>query len=171
MSHCQNKQGDKRIHEVAMFLRKPTLLWAVVSIIFFTNLYASHPQQHQVVNGIAIYLTIIPAEMLRGHPKEHPESDMHTRSRIADINQHHIMVSLFNAKNGTRLQNKIIKAEVSGTNYKGPVKKLELMVMGATRSYGNFFAIPLNGTYQVELEIQQEGKSKVIKAVFQYASI
>ena len=136
-----------------------------------SNVYASHPLQYQVVNGVAIYLTIMPAEILRGHPKEHPESDMHPQTRVEGTNQHHIMVSLFNEKNGERLQNHIINAKVSGINYEGPVRKLELMVMGGIRSYGNFFSMPKQGTYQVDLEIQQAGESEVVKAVFQYASI
>jgi len=140
-------------------------------MILSSNVYASHPLQYQVVNGVAIYLTIMPAEILRGHPKEHPESDMHPQTRVEGTNQHHIMVSLFNEKNGERLQNHIINAKVSGINYESPVRKLELMVMGGIRSYGNFFSMPKHGTYQVDLEIQQAGESEVVKAVFQYASI
>ncbi len=154
-----------------MSLRKSTFLWIAALMIFSSNLHASHPQQSQVVNDIAIYLAVMPAEMLRGHPKEHPESDMHSQARIEGENQHHIVVSLFNAKNGKRLQNVTINVKVTGINFNGPIRKLELMLMGGVQSYGNFFSMPLAGTYQVELEIQQEGKSETVKAVFQYASI
>ena len=96
---------------------------------------------------------------------------MHSQARIEGENQHHIVVRLFNAKNGERLQNVTINAKVTGINFNGPARKLELMLMGGVQSYGNFFSMPLAGTYQVELEIQQEGKSETVKAVFQYASI
>jgi len=154
-----------------MLVRIPIVLWITVLMIVSTNVPASHPQQYQVVSGIAIYLTIIPAEMLRGHPKEHPESEMHSQTRVEDSNQHHIMVSLFNAKTGERLKNTLVKAKISGVNYEGPVRSLELMVLGGVQSYGNFFNMPLTGTYQVDLEIQQSGKTNTIKAVFQYASL
>jgi hypothetical protein len=154
-----------------MLMRKSTFLLTAMLVILFSNVYASHPQQYKLVNGIAIYLTIMPAEMLRGHSKEHPESDMHPKARVEGANQHHIVVSLFDAKNGDRLQNAIIKAKVSGINFEGPVRKLELMVMGGIRSYGNFFNMPFAGTYQVDLDIQTEGKNEVIKVIFQYASI
>lgn len=154
-----------------MVMRKSIFLCGAMLMIFMTSAQASHPQQYQVVNGIAIYLTIQPAEMLRGHPKEHPQSDMHPQTRVEGTNQHHIMVSLFNATSGERLQNAIINAKVSGVNYAGPSRRLELMVMGGTRSYGNFFSMPILGAYQVDLQIQQAGKSKVIKAMFQYARI
>lgn len=172
MSNTQTTAKNKIVYTVPIFMRRLAVSCTLVLMLFSSSqLYASHPQQHQVVNGIEIYLTIIPAEMLRGHPKEHPESNMHSQTRISDNNQHHIMVTLFNSKNGMRLENASIKTNIVGADYKGPVKKLEFMVFGATWSYGNFFRIPLNGSYKIELEIQQEGVSKVVKAVFQYASI
>ena len=51
-----------------MSLRKSTFLWIAALMIFSFNVHASHPQQSQVVDGMAIYLAVMPAEMLRGHP-------------------------------------------------------------------------------------------------------
>jgi len=172
MCHKEKKHKFRVIEPVMICNQRRMLWWTLVILLVFPNtLYASHPQQRQVIDDIAIYLTIIPAEMLIGHPKNHPESDMHTRTRITGSNQHHIMVTLFNANNGTRLENASIKLNIIGTKFKGLVKKLELMVIGATWGYGNLINIPLTGSYKIELEIQTAGESKVTKAVFQYASI
>jgi len=154
-----------------MLMRKLVFLYMVMLLTLFSNAYASHPHQYQVVNGIAVYLTIMPAEMLRGHPKEHLESEMHSQSRIEGTNQHHIVVSLFNAKSGERLKDAAINVKVSGINFNGPVRQLELMIMSGIRSYGHFFNMPLAGAYQVELEIQTAETDEVVKVVFQYASI
>jgi len=153
-------------------LPKILYLWllAAVSLFYTANLYASHGGQYKKVDGVSIYLVIMPAEMLRGHPKEHLESSMHLKQRIEGRHQHHIMVSLFNAASGTLLKNVIISARVFGENFNGSSRLLELMIVGDTKSYGNFFNVPKQGSYRVGLEIQLKDKGKVINVVFQYAS-
>jgi hypothetical protein len=139
-------------------------------ILFFTSLYASHDDQFKEIDGIAIYLAVLPAEMLRGHPKEHSVSTMHSEQRLEGKNQHHIMVSLFDGKTGTRVQGAIVKARVLGKDFNGLMKPLELMIMGGTQSYGNYFNVPRQGAYRIEVEIQPPGKGKVVKVAFQYGS-
>lgn len=140
-------------------------------ILFFTSVYASHDDQYKEIDGYAIYLAVLPAEMLRGHPKEHPESTMHSEQRLEGKNQHHIMVSLFEAKTGTRIQGAIVKARVLGKDFNGLLKPLELMIMGGMQSYGNYFNVPRQGIYRIEIEIQPPGnKGKLINAAFQYGS-
>lgn len=38
---------------------------------------AATASERGVVDGVAVYLGIVPAEIVRGHPREHPEGEMH----------------------------------------------------------------------------------------------
>lgn len=46
---------------------------AVALLFMTTTAWSAHSGYHKVVDGGAI----VPAEMVRGHPREHPESEMH----------------------------------------------------------------------------------------------
>lgn len=142
----------------------------IVLSAFVTNGYASHPGQYQVVDGLRIYLAVLPAEMLRGHPIEHPASQMHRDTYISGKRQHHIMVSLFDVKTGVRYEHARIMARIIGDNFTGPERLLEIMVLDETQSYGNYFNLPDGEPYQIELVIQR-GADKKVKVVFQHARI
>ena len=49
----------------------------------------------QVVDGVAIYFGVMPAELVRGHPREHPESGMHGDPPVGES---HLLVALFDER-------------------------------------------------------------------------
>lgn len=146
---------------------KISQLLLALSLITFTMVNASHSFQHQIIAGLEIYLAVMPAEMIRGHPIEHPESEMHSRTRTKEKTQHHILVSVFDAKTGDRINQAKVKARIISGQFTGPVRQLELMIMADTPSYGNFFHIPDNTSYRVELDIQRPNTKATIKAIFE----
>ena len=58
--------------------------------------------QHKIVNGVAIYLGVMPAEMILGHPKLHTEAKMHGGVPVGE-HQRHVLVTLFDAASGKRI--------------------------------------------------------------------
>jgi len=69
---------------------------AVVSIAALTAsaAFAADSATHKVVHGVAIYLGVLPAEMVLGHPKSHSEAEMHG-GVPAGQHQQHVVVALF----------------------------------------------------------------------------
>lgn len=121
---------------------------------------------HQTVEGFAVYIGIVPAELVRGHPPEHPEGQMHGGVRF---NESHLTVALFDAKSGKRIQNAEINAHVTdfhGTNVR---RKLEPMLIADRLTYGNYFPMTGAGPYRIELQIQVPGKNRPIMASFTWA--
>jgi len=45
---------------------------------------AAEQGYRQVVDGMAVYFGIVPAELVRGHPPHHPEGTMHGGAPIGD---------------------------------------------------------------------------------------
>ena len=66
------------------------------SFILFTFLllsnavYADHSHQHIKVMGIDVYMMVMPAEIIGGYPKDHPETLMHQSERRVEGSQFHI---------------------------------------------------------------------------------
>jgi len=90
------------------------LLYAVAAVfLLFATAAAGAADYRQVVSGVAIYFGILPAELVRGHPPEHPESGMHGGTPAGE---NHLMVALFNDKTGERIVRAEVTATITGPN-------------------------------------------------------
>jgi hypothetical protein len=119
----------------------------------------------QVVDGVAIYFGIVPAELVRGHPPEHPEGTMHGG---VPVGENHIMVGLFESLTGERITNARVTASVTGS--KVEIKKaLEPMVIAGNQTYGHYFYMPGSGPYRIDIRIQRPGDTREIRATFTWA--
>lgn len=121
----------------------------------------------KTVGNVVIYMGLLPAEMIRGHPHEHPEATMHGGAPRAS-GEYHVVIALFDAKSGARIENADISARVSEIGLAGEEKKLEPMQIAGTVTYGNFFPMRGNGPFRIELVIHVPGQSQEIKAAFEH---
>lgn len=130
---------------------------------------AADASQHKVVDGVAIYIGVLPAEMVKGHPRTHSEGVMHD-GVPAGKNRYHLVVALFDDTSGKRISGAGIKARVTEFGLPGQEKKLGPMVIAGTVTYGNYFAMPNPGPYRINLEIRHATPHSVgtIEAEFEY---
>lgn len=119
----------------------------------------------QVVDGVAIYFGMMPAEVVRGHPREHPETGMHGG---VPAGENHLVIALFNEKTGERITGAEITATITGAERKIE-KKLEPMVIAGTTTYGNYFYLTGSGPYRIDLAIRLPGGTKSLRARFTWA--
>ncbi|MCK9394066.1 MAG: hypothetical protein M0Q44_00545 [Methylobacter sp.] len=63
---------------------------------------AGSEDQRKVVDGVEIYLGVLPVEMDRGYPKEHAESSMHS-GLASDVEQYHVLIALFDSNTGKHI--------------------------------------------------------------------
>jgi hypothetical protein len=145
-------------HRWYMALVLPALL------IAFTA--AAAPAYEQVVDGVAIYFGIVPAELVRGHPRQHPEGEMHGGPHAG---QNHVMVALFDDKSGRRITVAEVHASVTGPKGLRSGQALEPMVIANAVTFGNYFAMPGPGPYRIALRIRLPGTTRDIEAVFSWA--
>lgn len=117
----------------------------------------------QVVDGVAVYFGIMPAQLVRGHAPEHPESQMHGG---APAGENHIMVSLFEEKTGRRLDGAEVTATITGPDRFKAEKKLEPMVIAGAASYGNYFYMSGAGPYRIALRFRPAGAARDLRANF-----
>lgn len=136
------------------------LLWLSAAAL------AAERDQRQVIDGVAIYFGILPAQLVRGHPPEHPERGMHGG---APAGENHLMVALFDDKTGARLTGAEVTATITGPDRFKAARKLEPMVIADSITYGNYFNMLGPGPYRIELLIRLPGAAKPIRARFGWA--
>jgi hypothetical protein len=122
----------------------------------------------RTVDGYAIYLGVVPAAIAQGHPPEHPERKMHggaPRGR----RQHHVMVAVFDAATGARIDDAVVTATVGEPGLAPVRRRLEPMAIAGAMSYGNYFALSPPGPYRIELQIVRPDAVRPTVATFTYA--
>lgn len=55
------------------------MLLAIYALSIGISTVAGSEDERKVVDGVEIYLGVLPVEMVRGHPKEHAESSIYSR--------------------------------------------------------------------------------------------
>ena len=118
-------------------------------------------------DGLTVYLGVIPAEMIKGHPAEHPESTMHRESRRGP-HSYHVMVAIFDTKTGERVTGVTVSARVSEAGLSGAQKPLERMQIADTTSYGNYFDMTGSSHYRIAVEIDRTDAPKPTWVIFDY---
>lgn len=138
----------------------------LVGVLALAISSAGHAASYQqVVDGIAIYFGMVPAELVRGHPREHPESGMHGG---APVGESHLMVALFDAKTGNRITEARIVANVTGDAGAKLEKRLEPMTVAGALTFGNYFYLSGSGPYRIDLQILLPGRSTPVRARFEW---
>jgi hypothetical protein len=121
----------------------------------------------QTADGLAVYLGVVPAEIVKGHPPGHPEQAMHGGAPKGR-HQYHVVVAVFDSASGNRISDATVTAQVSGLGLSGSKARLEPMEIAGTISYGGFFNLPGRDLYTVRLTIGRPGSQRPVVLDFRY---
>jgi len=125
-------------------------------------------ENYRVADDLGVYLGVLPAAMVRGHPKDHPEGGMHDGAPDG-LHQYHIVVAIFDTRNGARIEEAKVTATVSGLGHVG-TKTIELqpMAIAGTITYGNFVTLLGTDRYDIHLQISVPGRQHPVQVGFEY---
>lgn len=149
-----------------MSTRFSRLGFAASLLVVAVTAFAGDSTYHRVVDGVAVYFGIMPAEVVRGHPRWHPEGTMHGG---VEVGASHLTVALFQDKSGERIIDAEVNARITGERGLDVRKKLEPMLIAGSRSYGNYFSLSGAGPYRIEISIRLPRASRTINAEFTWA--
>lgn len=138
-----------------------------IAALFLTGAFAADVAKHKVVNGVDIYLGVLPSEMIIDHPHSHTEPGMHGGVPAGE-HRFHVMVALFDAATGKRISGADVKATVSELALSGTEKKLEPMFIANSITYGNYFIMSGTGIYRIQVQVRRPGVAQAIEAEFEY---
>jgi hypothetical protein len=126
-----------------------------------------NPDQPIRVDGIELFFGFVPAEILRGHPREHEEQIMHG-GVPSGKGMHQLIISVFDAKTRTRITDAAVTGSVTEVGMATQNGKLEAMSFGGAMSFGNYFAMPNQGPYEIVVNVRRAGDGKTATTRFQY---
>lgn len=121
---------------------------------------------YRQVDGLAVYLGLVPAAVVRGHPTTHSESTMHGGAGTGR-HQQHIVVAVFNAQTGARVEHARVSATIGGLGHVGQqTVELDPMTIESTVTYGGFVTLPGNDRYQIAVAIIVPRRSRPVSVTF-----
>ena len=95
---------------------QPLILAAVLAVS--TPALTQDVSPYKVAGGLAVYLGVMPAELIIGHAKGHAEAEMHGGTP-AGPHVHHVMVAIFDDASGRRITDAVVTARVAGVGLAG----------------------------------------------------
>ncbi len=128
---------------------------------------AAEDGQYKTANGLAVYLGVVPAEIVKGPSPHSAERPMHGRVPRG-VHQYHVVVAIFDAATGARISHATATAQVSGLGLAGTKKKLDPMEIANTVTYGAFFDLPGLDLYTVRLTVERSAGERPITVDFKY---
>ena len=147
-----------------------TLLMSAFLLGLFAAIPASadEDENYKVVQSLGVYLGVLPAGLVRGHPVGHPEATMHGGVPLG-AHDYHIIVAIFDAATGARIENAKVVATVSGLGHVGGrTLHLEPMTIAGTVTYGEFVTLPGDDIYDIAVDISVPDGTSPVRADFAY---
>jgi cytochrome c5 len=130
-------------------------------------LSAAPDPNHKVIDGVEIYLAIVPAESIRAHSKADGGSPM--RGDVpGGEDYHHVNVSLFDRKSTAVITDAQVEARVVNRDATGETKKLERTATDDAIRYGNYFRIPREAPYAIVVQFRRPNASRSTEAKFDF---
>ena len=128
---------------------------------------AADDDNYKTAAGLAVYLGVLPAAMIQGHPRDHPEAAMHG-GVPSGRHGYHIVVAVFDAATGQRVEDAVVEARVAEPGLAGVTRQLEPMLITETVTYGNYFQLSGDGPYRIDLSIMRPSSATPVKVEFTY---
>lgn len=142
--------------------------YALLSALLVTTMvHAAEEPGFRSVDGVGVYLGVIPAQMIQGHNPEHPETVMHGGAPRSG-HAYHIMVAIFDEADGERIETATVEARVTPLGLAPVTRHLERMSIADTVSFGNYFTLRASGPYQIEIVITPADSTEPLKVEFTY---
>ena len=144
------------------------LVVAMLATWVVSALAASDSALSRTVGGMTVYLGVTPSAVAFERAGSHPESLAHGTKRPGKASQH-LMVALVDAKSGSRIADAKVTANVTELGLGNEEKRLELMTVGGTPSYGNHFTLKPGNRYTIKVSVWRPGERKPAVATFDYS--
>jgi hypothetical protein len=151
--------------------RAPALLTFVAGLLWLVTptgvATADDLSNYKTSAGLSVYLGVVPAAMVRSHPKGHPEEAMHD-GVPGGPHSFHVMAAVFDAKTGYRVEDAVVEARVSPVGLAGVARRLNPMVIADTVTYGNYFMLRRGDVYRIAVTITRPAAASPVTMEFSY---
>lgn len=140
---------------------------AAILLVFSSAAMAQTSSDYAVVDDVAIYYAVLPAEMLRTYPAGSTEALMHG-GVPGGKHVHHLQIALFDAKTSARITDAKVAANVAELGLGSIEKTLEPFQVGDAVTYGGYFEFGKRQLYEIQVQVTLPDGGKVIEKTFEY---
>ena len=119
-------------------------------------------------DGLAIYIGVVPAQILRGNADATHLATMHG-GLPSGRGSHHLVIAIYDERTQRQVEGADVAANVTPLGLGPTRRKLEPMQIGASATYGNFFPMSGSGPYTVQVTIHVPGQARTTNVQFNYA--
>jgi hypothetical protein len=126
----------------------------------------------RTVDGLTVYLGVVPAAMTRAHPPGHTERTMHGGIARPGMHDVHLLVAVFNKTTGERLSNVTVTARIHGTNRNRWTVPLTPMTVNGALTYGGYTSLGVEQDVMISVDIKRPDRTlrtSTVTAQFEYA--
>lgn len=103
-------------------------------------------------DGVVLYWGLVPAAIVA---EKHPLDEMHRVVPKDGGQLHHLVVALFDAKDGRRIGDAVVRAQLSEAGIVDAAPKyLTPMTVNGLASYGQVFSTAKDGPYQFRIRVK-----------------
>ncbi len=121
-------------------------------------------------SGLTVHFGIMPAEKAQSADRgaNAPTESASGPARAS----YHLVVALFDKSTGERIDDATVTAKVTSPSHKSragtQVKPLQEMRINDTTTYGNYFDMPWQGRYRIDLSVKRKGRAEPIPVRLKY---
>ncbi|MFQ6004182.1 MAG: hypothetical protein ACE5OQ_01650 [Woeseia sp.] len=128
---------------------------------------AAEDLPYQVVDNIALYIGLMPAAIIAGHPSGHLETTMHGGA-LRGKHRSHLVLAAFDESTGERITQATVFATVMALG--GVTRRTQLMPMTIADvvTFGNYVYLPNEGLYRIKIELTLLDSARKVEAIFQH---
>lgn len=113
----------------------------------------------QTVNGLTVYLGVVPAAVTRAHAPGHAERTMHGGVAKPGLHDVHLLVAVFNQSNGERLKNVAVTARLHGTGNNRWSVPLSPMTINGSLTYGGYTSLRREENLMISIDVKRSGRT------------
>ena len=127
--------------------------WLIVAALGLAAATA-HAQGRLERDGVVLYWGLVPSGLLS---QEHAQEDLHGGRPPGGGKLNHLVIALFDARSGTRIDKAVVRAQLSEPGIvDAPARYLVPMSVNGQASYGQVFGMVHGGPYRFGVYVQLE---------------
>ena len=135
-----------------LFSRLSHVRSLLIAGLFVFNAQGSQAQERMEREGVVLFWGLVPSAIVS---RQHAVDELHGGRPAGGGKINHLVVALFDAKTVRRIENAVVRAQLSESGIvDGPPKYLPPMPVNGEASYGQLFGMVHDGPYRFRVTVK-----------------
>ena len=144
---------------------------AALLVLTAAPVWAGLQNGSQTVDGLTVYLGVVPAAISRGHAPAHVEAKMHGGPPPASLHDVHLVAAVFDASSGARRTDVRVMARIHGRGIKRRTVPLTLMTINGAKTFGGYTGLGSDEDVMISVDVirpNRTPRTRTTTMQFQY---